>query len=117
MTYVGYSLSLNHQYSLVSNSGPRISGGSDTTVSASLALIAALCMNPELQRKAQAEIDQVTEGLRLPTCDDMEKLPYCQALVKELNRWHTVLPLGRLLSELRGSAIDPKYFSRTTHFD
>ncbi|KAH6919271.1 cytochrome P450 98A3 [Coprinopsis sp. MPI-PUGE-AT-0042] len=69
-------------------------GGSDTTVSASLALIAALCMNPELQRKAQAEIDQVTDGERLPTCDDMEKLPYCQALVKEVNRWHTVLPLA-----------------------
>ncbi|TFK18377.1 cytochrome P450 [Coprinopsis marcescibilis] len=44
--------------------------GADTTNSAMCALYAALLMHPEVQRKAQAEIDSVTGGDRLPTPED-----------------------------------------------
>jgi hypothetical protein len=40
---------------------------------------------PEVQIKAQAELDRVLEG-KLPDFGDMEDLPYLSALVKEVLR-------------------------------
>lgn len=52
-------------------------------------------MFPDVQRKAQAEIDAITDdGSRLPNLKDMAHLPYLQAVLKELSRWHTVGPVG-----------------------
>jgi cytochrome P450 len=67
--------------------------GSDSTVSSATAIYIALGANPEAQRKAQAEIDAFTGLARLPTIADTEHMPYVQAIVKELGRWHTVVPL------------------------
>jgi cytochrome P450 len=49
---------------------------------------------PEIQRKAQAEIDQVIGAGRLPGFQDRRNLPYTDAVVKELLRWHPVAPMG-----------------------
>jgi cytochrome P450 len=49
---------------------------------------------PEVQRKAQQEIDSVIGGDRLPTAEDRPRLPYVEALVAEVLRWQPVLPLG-----------------------
>jgi len=51
-------------------------------------------IHPEVQRKAQAEIDRVIGNNRLPTLADMSNLPYVEALVKEVFRWNPVTPLG-----------------------
>ncbi|KAH6919266.1 cytochrome P450 [Coprinopsis sp. MPI-PUGE-AT-0042] len=68
--------------------------GSDTTVSSATALYVALGANPAVQRTAQAEIDALTGVERLPTIADAEQMPYIQAIVKEMSRWHTVVPLS-----------------------
>lgn len=52
--------------------------------------------NPEVQRKAQAEIDAVIGFDRLPTLADRKHLPYVEALVKEVFRLNPVAPLGTL---------------------
>ncbi|TFY59478.1 hypothetical protein EVG20_g7775 [Dentipellis fragilis] len=70
------------------------SGGADTTVSATYSLFLALAIHPEVQRKAQAEIDAVIGTDRLPTFHDRERLPYVDAIVKEILRWNPVGPLG-----------------------
>ena len=49
---------------------------------------------PDVQKKAQQEIDRVTGGNRLPTLDDYDSLPYMRALVKEVIRWAPVAPIG-----------------------
>ncbi len=49
---------------------------------------------PEVQRKAQAELDAVVGRGRLPGVKDRQSLIYVSALVKELLRWHNVAPLG-----------------------
>lgn len=54
-----------------------------------------MMMNPEAQRKAQAEIDSVIGTDRFPTMADQPSLPYVDALVKEVHRWNPVAPLGR----------------------
>ena len=46
--------------------------------------LAMVCF-PEVQIKAQAELDRVVIG-RLPEFDDIEELPYLSAIVKEVLR-------------------------------
>ncbi len=56
----------------------------------------AMLIYPEGQKKAQAEIDTVIGPNRLPNFADRTNLPYVNATVKEVLRWHTVVPLGSL---------------------
>lgn len=49
---------------------------------------------PEVQRKAQDEIDRVLGAGRLPKVADRASLPYIDAVVKEVLRWHPVAPMG-----------------------
>ncbi|KAF8879264.1 cytochrome P450 [Infundibulicybe gibba] len=69
-------------------------GGSDTTVSYVHSFFLAVAMYPEVQRKAQAEIDSVTGGARLPNFNDRDAMPYINAIIKEVLRWHVVAPLA-----------------------
>jgi len=53
-----------------------------------------MIMYPEVQRKAQEEIDRVIGNDRLPTLADQPNLPYVEAVAKEVLRWNPVAPLG-----------------------
>ena len=50
--------------------------------------------NPEVQKKAQREIDLHIGSSRLPSFKDRPNLPYVVALAKEVLRWHAVAPQG-----------------------
>jgi hypothetical protein len=39
---------------------------------------------PDVQRKAQEELDLVVGRDRLPTVEDEKNLPYCHAIIKEV---------------------------------
>ena len=54
-----------------------------------------MALYPEVQKKAQAEIDSVVGPNRFPDFHDRPSLPYINAVVKELSRWNLVTPLGR----------------------
>ncbi|RPD63476.1 cytochrome P450 [Lentinus tigrinus ALCF2SS1-6] len=69
-------------------------GGSDTTVSALGSFFLAMLLYPEIQRKAQAEVDRVIGRDRLPDFSDEPSIPYVTALVKEVLRWRPVTPLA-----------------------
>jgi cytochrome P450 len=56
--------------------------------------ILAMAMFPEIQDKAQREIDAVVGIGRLPEIADQQDLPYVCNLVQEALRWQPVLPLG-----------------------
>lgn len=45
-----------------------------------------MCNHPEIQKKAQKEIDNVIGSRRLPNWDDRESLPYIEALYREVMR-------------------------------
>ena len=49
--------------------------------------------NPEVQRRAQAELDSVLEPGRLPEYGDEERLPYITAIMKETMRLYPVAPM------------------------
>ncbi|KAI1745050.1 cytochrome protein [Xylaria scruposa] len=69
-------------------------GGADTTVNTITSFFFAMILFPEVQRKAQEEIDQVIGNSRLPTYSDKESLPYINAVLTEAWRWHTVVPMA-----------------------
>ncbi|KAI0030170.1 cytochrome P450 [Vararia minispora EC-137] len=87
-------ISPEDQYTLKMAAGALYGGGSDTTVSSIYALFLALVLNPDVQAKAQAEVDRVVGPDRLPALADREALPYIGALVKEVLRWNPVVPTG-----------------------
>lgn len=49
---------------------------------------------PEVQKKAQLELDTVLGKGHLPNFSDEASLPYCGALIKELFRWRPVTPMA-----------------------
>lgn len=59
-----------------------------------LAFFLAMAKYPEVQRRAQAELDAVVGPERLPAFDDKPSLPYITAIIKECIRWRITLPLG-----------------------
>ncbi|KAG2353725.1 cytochrome P450, partial [Suillus spraguei] len=69
-------------------------GGADTTVAAVYSFFLAMTLFPDVQKRAQAEIDAVVGPDRLPSFADRDSLPYTEALVKEVFRWHAVGPTG-----------------------
>ncbi|PBL03489.1 cytochrome P450 [Armillaria gallica] len=68
--------------------------GADTAVSTILSVILAFLLYPEVQVKAQAELDAVVGHTRLPNFDDRAQLPYINAVVLEALRWNPAFPMG-----------------------
>ncbi|KAJ7036666.1 cytochrome P450, partial [Mycena alexandri] len=68
--------------------------GADTTVSALGTFVLAMIVNPEAQKKAQAEIDSVVGIGHLPDFSDEASTPYVSAIVKEVLRWRNVTPIA-----------------------
>ena len=64
------------------------------TVSAMHTFILAMTLYPDIQKRAQAEIDAVVGNGRLPSFEDRENLPFVEALVKETLRWRCPAPLS-----------------------
>ena len=60
-----------------------------------------MTLYPEIQKKAQRELDTVVGNDRLPTLADRKDLPYMEALVTELFRWSAIAPLGEYVQYLR----------------
>jgi cytochrome P450 len=54
----------------------------------------AMVAFPESQRRAQAELDAVVGRSRILSFSDLPCLPYLHAMVKEVLRWRSVLPVG-----------------------
>ncbi|KAF7967529.1 hypothetical protein HWV62_33982 [Athelia sp. TMB] len=88
------SLTAQELHNIKWAAGSMYSGGADTTVSAIYSMFLAMTLFPEVQKKAQAEIDAVVGNDRLPNFSDRANLPYCNAILKEVLRWNVVAPLA-----------------------
>jgi cytochrome P450 len=53
-----------------------------------------MMLHPEIQQRAQTEIDTVIGQHRLPNMSDRGSLPYADAIIKEIIRWGTVSPVA-----------------------
>ena len=53
-----------------------------------------MVLYPDTMCRAQAELDSVIGTERMPTLADRPKLPYIEAMIKEINRWRPAAPLA-----------------------
>lgn len=89
-----FKLTAEEEDAIKLTAGVMYAGGADTTVSTLSSFVLAMVLHPEVQRKAQREIDSVIGSERLPNFADQDTLPYVSALVKESIRWLPVIPMG-----------------------
>ncbi|KAH7305281.1 cytochrome P450 [Stachybotrys elegans] len=87
-------LSLETEEAIIWTAASLYGAAADTTAITLTAFTLAMVLNPEVQSKAQEEIDRVVGTDRLPNFEDRDELPYVNALIKETLRWWPVGPLG-----------------------
>jgi cytochrome P450 len=66
----------------------------------------SMALHPEVQRRAQAEIDSVVGRERLPVHADRVSMPYVEAICREILRWRVVTPLGINRASLQADIYD-----------
>jgi cytochrome P450 len=88
----GRTLSAEEEHIVKWSAASLYAGGADTTVSTIYSVFLAMTLFPDVQKKAQAEIDDVVGSDRFPSFTDRDSLPYTEALVKEVLRWNVVGP-------------------------
>ena len=90
----GWAVSQNDEDAIKNSAAIMFGGGADTTVSTISSFTLAMMLFPDVQRRAQNEIDEVVGTERLPGFQDRGRLPYVNALVKETLRWLPVVPIS-----------------------
>jgi len=94
--------------------GTLTEGGSDTSASIILAFVQAMIAYPDVQKKAQAQIDAVVGEDRSPTWQDYARLPYVAQCVKEAMRWRPVTPLAFPHALAEDDWVDGKFLPKGT---
>ncbi|KAI9443604.1 cytochrome P450 [Lactarius indigo] len=74
--------------------GTMVSAGGETTSTTLQWWVLAMLAYPEVQTRAQAELDEVVGNARPPTIADLPSLPYIRAMVKEALRWSPTVPFS-----------------------
>ena len=74
--------------------GDLFGAGTETTTSTLRWAIVYLLRNPDVQERAQKEIDDVI-GRNVPGMKDRQKMPYVEACLHEIQRLGDIVPLGR----------------------
>jgi hypothetical protein len=69
-----------------------------------------MVLYPDAQKKAQEEIDRVIGPHRLPNFEDRQSLPYVEAVYREVQRWHPLVPFGTSSPVLVSTVMLTAYF-------
>ncbi|KAJ3492518.1 hypothetical protein NLJ89_g11218 [Agrocybe chaxingu] len=67
---------------------------SDTTIAATGSFLYLMALHPEVQERAQVELDELLKGQRLPEFGDRTCLPYVEAIYREVMRCQPPLHLA-----------------------
>ncbi|KAL4250967.1 cytochrome P450 family protein [Abortiporus biennis] len=79
---------------IIGAGGMLFGAGTETTVSAITTFFLAILRHPEVLQKLQQEMDRAVGKERLPDYEDRQSLPYLEASLLELYRYHTALSCG-----------------------
>jgi cytochrome P450 len=89
----GGTISATDEEDIKDIAGMLYSAAMDTSNSVLETFVLAMVRNPDVYRKAQAEIDLVVGRDRLPELSDRDSLPYIEAITVEIFRWHPPVPI------------------------
>ncbi|MCO5585497.1 hypothetical protein L7F22_039430 [Adiantum nelumboides] len=97
---------------LVCEALTQLIAGSDTTSNTSCAIIYHLCTNPKAMQKLQAELDDALKDSEdVPSHDEVQELPYLNAVLSESLRFHSTSAMGLpRIVPVGGATIQGKYF-------
>ncbi|KAK4047662.1 hypothetical protein OIO90_006091 [Microbotryomycetes sp. JL221] len=74
--------------------GAMFGAGSDTTSDGISTFLLTMVAHPHVLKRAQEELDTVVGQTRMPDFTDQSDLIYCNAIVKEVLRWRTIIAGG-----------------------
>ncbi|KAI3549254.1 hypothetical protein CABS02_08082 [Colletotrichum abscissum] len=75
-------------------SAAMVDAGTETLTGTSIVFIIIFMYFPHVLAKAQSVIDGAIGRDRLPTFDDISRIPYITAMIREAFRWRTVAPVA-----------------------
>ncbi|KIK81857.1 hypothetical protein PAXRUDRAFT_832577 [Paxillus rubicundulus Ve08.2h10] len=78
---------------LMSTAGSIYGAATDTTTAFLFSFFLLMTVHQDVQKKAQDEIMSLLGSSRLPTLEDQPRLPYLEALIKEIHRYNPVVNL------------------------
>jgi len=74
--------------------GTAFQAGADTTFTVLQNFVYVMVMNPDVQKRAQTQIDSVVGTERLPDFNDYDSLPFVEAILRETIRSSPVAPIN-----------------------
>ncbi|KAJ8046345.1 Cytochrome P450 2U1 [Holothuria leucospilota] len=95
--------------------GELFSAGSDSTTNTLLFAILLSVVNPDVQDKVQEEIDRVIGSNRQPSYEDRLTMPYCEAVLMEVQRFKPVAPLTPPHGVFKDALLAGYYIPKGTH--
>jgi cytochrome P450 len=69
------------------------------TVNTLMMFFIAMILFPDVQKKAQEELDRVIGTTRFPNVADRDQLDYVGRVVQEVFRWGPVTPIGEFADD------------------
>ncbi|KAJ7631344.1 cytochrome P450 [Mycena polygramma] len=85
---------LDFEYVLKWTASTMYGAGAESSTATICTFFLAMAISPDVQAKAQQELDLLLNNSRLPTMEDRSSLPYVNAVIKETLRWHVAVPLA-----------------------
>ncbi|XP_048207392.1 cytochrome P450 2J2-like [Perognathus longimembris pacificus] len=83
-----------HEENLICSTLDLFLAGTETTSTTLRWGLLFMALNPEIQEKAQAEIDRVIGREKQPNLADRESLPYTYAVIHEVQRMGNIIPFN-----------------------
>ncbi|GAB6030733.1 hypothetical protein CHUAL_007584 [Chamberlinius hualienensis] len=83
-----------NELGLLHNTRDLIFAGTETSATTLHWALIYMTLNPTIQKKVQNEIDQVIGHEREPSYNDRTKMPFTEAVIMELHRHITLVPLS-----------------------
>lgn len=82
---------------MLKGNAPSLIGAGSTTVSATVQwCLLTMAAHQDVQRRVVAELEEVVGPERSPQWSDHTDLPYTEAVLMEVQRWKTVVPINLL---------------------
>ena len=64
------------------------------SLAAARTFVLLMVLHPQIQKRAQDELDDIVGPGQTPSFEDLPKLVYLDAVMREVFRWHREAPLG-----------------------